>query len=410
MAAVPAFDERSFESPAGSVLYLQKPAGVTGRIVIPGFVVSALEGSRAIVVSCVESDAQSAEQALDDAVVGAQVALDLWAIKGSLVGQLSAPEREHISWWTEHGAGMEARIWHESEFGLKISISGHVTDKDGKPVQRPAPPEPQWHPSFRYFRLGQASTDLVDAFRNYYLALESVLSSVVPVRLRANGRPAEREGEWLKRALTETGKIIDLGLYVDEQGVASFVEQIIQDLYSEARTATFHAKDGASVLLPHDPETRQKLRGHVKRLRNMYLGIVKEYLGTSFGGRGGVTPYLLEKMADAMTFQSVYLSSDPFDAAAVGDGPIPVNSVVIDAPDSGPHKVRDYLVIYSASFVPANVGISTMRQFGWSTDGSSIGMFDDVEGLLDLSGLSRVHLVNGISMPNPASLGTRYLS
>lgn len=49
----------------------------------------------------------------------------------------------------------------------------------------------------RHFRLSQTTSDLFDAFRNLYLALESLLSTIAPMRLHPDGRPAEGEGVWL---------------------------------------------------------------------------------------------------------------------------------------------------------------------------------------------------------------------
>jgi len=48
----------------------------------------------------------------------------------------------------------------------------------------------------RFFRVSQTTDNRFDAFRNLYLALESILSKIAPVKSRANGRSDEGEGEW----------------------------------------------------------------------------------------------------------------------------------------------------------------------------------------------------------------------
>ena len=83
---------------------------------------------------------------------------------------------------------------------MRIAIEAQTTFKmtaGGGPTAYPL----AWHESMRYFRISQITTDMFDAFRNLYLALESLLSHIAPVRLRPNGRPDEGEGQWAKRAL-----------------------------------------------------------------------------------------------------------------------------------------------------------------------------------------------------------------
>lgn len=116
----------------------------------------------------------------------------------------------------------------------------------------------------RYFRLSQTTTDLFDAFRNLYLALESLLSTVEPMRMRPNGRP-ESEREWLNRALRAAEQAMlahnpaqRLGSYLqpaDDATGATAADAVVADLWTSARTTVFHAKKGRAVALPqHDPD------------------------------------------------------------------------------------------------------------------------------------------------------------
>lgn len=127
----------------------------------------------------------------------------------------------------------------------------------------PPKPEPvlEWHPSFRFFRLGQATTDLVDAFRNYYLALEAILSTIEPMELRQDGRPAERETDWLNRALPKAATFVDFREYAAPGSSGDPIDAIRTDIYAGARTRTFHAKTGATVLLPHDDGDSERIAG-----------------------------------------------------------------------------------------------------------------------------------------------------
>jgi hypothetical protein len=147
---------------------------------------------------------------------------------------------------------------------------------DALGVERePSPdPEPAWHPSFRYFRLAQVSDEVFDAYRNLYLALEAILSTETP---RGRG---ERESDWLLRALTEAqAGGTNLAAYAPP-GATDLVQAIRQELYSDVRTATFHAKVGAPSLLPLDPVDRRAVVESLGRLAGLYLDLAQRVLNT----------------------------------------------------------------------------------------------------------------------------------
>jgi hypothetical protein len=108
-------------------------------------------------------------------------ALDLIAIRSAGSYALAEPAAPSVS-WVPSGGGPALRITSEVHSTSGLTIGGP-----------PGPYALQWHECMRYFRMSQTTTDLFDAFRNLYLALESLLSHVAPVRLQANGT-AEREG------------------------------------------------------------------------------------------------------------------------------------------------------------------------------------------------------------------------
>jgi hypothetical protein len=264
---MPAFDEQTFEGSRGAVLYLQEPARKSARQTLASGVVSSKKGSRALVVSNSNTDTQGIESTLDESIRVAQDALDIWAVEGVMARTLAAVADENIVWWEGIDGLLACRIWATARFNPTFEARGQVRDKEGNIV--PPAPEPvlNWHPSFRFFRLGQATTDLVDAFRNYYLALEAMLSTIEPMRLRQDGRPAERERDWLDRALRRAATIVDFANYTGPNASGDPIDAVTTDIYAGARTRTFHAKAGAAVLLPHDDATRSALRDSVTRLR-----------------------------------------------------------------------------------------------------------------------------------------------
>ena len=175
------------------------------------------------------------------------------------------------------------------DLGFSFSGTAEVRDAAGNLVTQPAPPPVPWHESFRYFRISQTTGDLFDAYRNLYLAVESLLSTIVPMRLNAVGRPAEREGEWLRRALTQIHPAtVDLANYA-VAGVANPVDAVFNDLYAGTRTQLFHSKAGRPILLPHTLSGRDSVLASLERLGRLYVDLARSAL--SLQRRGGVMTY-----------------------------------------------------------------------------------------------------------------------
>ena len=200
---------------------------------------------------------------------------------------IEGAETVHLVWWTET-RGIVLRDVAISDLGFRFSATAEVRDAAGNLVTQPAPPPVPCHESFRYFRISQTTGDLFDAYRNLYLAVESLLSTVVPMRLNASGGPAEGEGRWLHRALTEVHPpTVDLANYV-VAGAADPVDAVFDDLYAGTRTQLFHSKAGRPILLPHTLSGRDDVLASLERLGRLYVDLARSAL--SLQRRGGVRP------------------------------------------------------------------------------------------------------------------------
>ncbi len=169
------------------------------------------------------------------------------------------------------------RIVGVADHSVSLTATLSVVDAHGNP--KPAPPLPVvWHPSFRYFRVSQTSTDLFDAYRNLYLALESILTTIVPFDRSV------AESQWLERALRQIGKTLPLARYAPA-GSIDLPADICQDIYVKTRTAIFHAKQGRTVFLPG---THARVVDTLERLSHLYLDLVDKTLGVR-RSTGGMT-------------------------------------------------------------------------------------------------------------------------
>jgi hypothetical protein len=225
------------------------------------------------------------EDARDLGLEAAQQGLDVLSISGTAALNVLNMEGSHFAWWP-NGSDVVLRLVGLSDWNVGVSATASVTNAAGQTTATPQPPV-VWHPSFRYFRLSQTTTDLLDAYRNLYLGVESVLSTIVPVGVQSNGRP-ERESTWLRRGLRTVHAVSSLAGYAPP-GSTDPPKDIYQDVYANNRTAIFHAKQGRTTLLPHGAWDRNAVQASFERLTRLYLDLVNMAFGVRRGG--GVMTY-----------------------------------------------------------------------------------------------------------------------
>lgn len=178
-----------------------------------------------------------------------QEALDVLSItgRGDLVTREA--EDEYFVWWatlTERTIALVTTITLSHKVD-PVSIT--VKDAHGNVVP---PPQviPKHHIGFRFFRLSQASDDLYDAYRNMYLAFESLLSSHYP-------KTKGTEIDWLRNSLTKASTDLSLTDVVPT-GTPDTVSHVLNIIYKDARLPLFHAKDGKAYFAPvHNASDRE---------------------------------------------------------------------------------------------------------------------------------------------------------
>src|SRR5262249_37339044 len=147
--------------------------------------------------------------------------------------------------------------------------------------------------------------DTFDAFRNLYLALESLLDTVRPVQTKPNGR-RESEGEWLSRwtrvfgaravrltvlqavplsamlqepmaayleaALATVAATLDLRPFA-LPGAGAPQSRIFTEIYKGCRNPVFHAKSSGNPLLPGEYSDRAAVASSVRRITGFYIAL-----------------------------------------------------------------------------------------------------------------------------------------
>jgi hypothetical protein len=292
-----AIADRGSAHPSGALFLLAHPAKAS-IIIQPetGTEVELRSGSAFLVARC--GDSGSAEHAFDKAHETAQRALDIISAAGQRPMQIVDAHTEVLLWWRE-GSRQILRVISVMPTGIEISMSVTVMGADGQIVPSAPQPQPTWHASLRYFRLSQLTDDLTEAFRNAYLAFESILSLRYPRLTFPSRRPGgrlvhEAEGVWLERALRAVDSSNPLNqAYVSRTG--DCVTDFIQDVYTDVRCRLFHAKSGSSVILPHSIIDRRSVRAACANLMRVTQMLITSWLSGRRGG--GVLTHYGFKMA-----------------------------------------------------------------------------------------------------------------
>lgn len=198
-----------------------------------------------------------------------QEALDLLSIQGR--GDLLTRDvaEDHLLWWKGED-GHCAALVATSTFSIKLGhIELTVRDADGNVVQPTSSPVSH-HLAFRFYRLAQASDDLFDAFRNMYLAFESLLSSKHP-------KGGQWEINWLRSALTAASAELDLRSLCPTS-TPDPVDHILLVTYQEARLPLFHAKNGCTYFAPSTAhENRAVVQKALELLTNLVLRMADKW-------------------------------------------------------------------------------------------------------------------------------------
>ncbi len=197
-----------------------------------------------------------------------QRGLDILSIENDADHRCENLHSEHIVAWSKESRQF-LRLVGIADFSVGSSASATVRDKNGELVKQDIP-ETKWHESLRFFRLSQSTDDLFDAYRNAFLALETLLSDRTPIR----SEDGEGESDWLKRALSEAQKDIDLGKFAPNP--SSPVESIHGYQYKSTRCEMFHSKISEPSLVPHRVEDREHVHNALDDLLRIYVTILRD--------------------------------------------------------------------------------------------------------------------------------------
>jgi len=253
----------------------------------------------------------------------------------------------------------------------------------------------------RYFRLAQLTDDLFDAYRNLYLALESILDRMAPQTIKAAGKPAEGESAWFKRALGIADTRVGLALFAP-QGSTNPVQDLYNELYMATRTALFHSKSSRQSILPHAPgKGHEDVAAAVERLSRLYIALAEKELGTrsvmgvvTYAGFDLMTGGLKSRLRLQITDAAAAAHADMEVLNSTGGAVIDLNTR--HAPELEKPFMRSFLGTAKA----AEIGkLSRLAVLAANVD-DKLAAYASIEGELILGGVDRLEGQVAVRMRN----------
>jgi len=362
------------------------------------------EGNRYVVARSPQS--LDADTVLSPAHGAIQKALDFLSFQNEGDFTCRDVDEERIIWWRD-GQSQHLRTVNVTGLGVATSAVAVKTSGSGQ-QSTPAPSQPNWHESLRYFRLAQKTDDLFDAYRNTYLALEMILSYQDPQK------SSEGERDWFERALRNAHKQLSLEKFAPNQ--QKVVDSIVQQQYYDTRVKLFHSKQGRSKLLPHNDKHRRRVQEALDNLSSMTVHIMKNTLN-------------IQRSSGVMTNQGFdammsWIQDDQKIEARISDDDSPLNkSETLSSP---PWQGSICLsTSYSTKFSEpglkcvlaeepvSNMGQNTVRRIGLANDqdnGFELFTAGRLEAELKLDNIDQFEARLGIELRNRNTVRKRFPS
>ena len=325
-------------------------------------------------------------------------------------------DEHHLVWWTSSHHGSVLR-WTTvenipedvfEELGQRFSHT--VMERLPSNVRVADPPAwSEWHPSFRYFRLAQLSDDLVEAFRNMFLAVESVLDHVLPAAGSGLG-----ETQWIRRALDTALVNVDQGgRFTDGHG-GTATDYVVAVFYRFHRGSMFHSKlsYGADRLrVPHLEHERSvdQLEQGLSDLRVLYVKLASAHLALDYRGGFMLAQGGFDAMFRGMLGRlTLYVTDDDTPGDQLKDetdlnprGRWLMEMHTRNAKRLERRMTRHFLGVCAGRDVPQDIDV---RGVVAGVDGVPV-VASDTEEVLRPQGFDRMEVVMGLTALNKAPSG-----
>jgi|688.fasta_scaffold127942_2 hypothetical protein len=339
--------DKNSELDSGAAFLLSQKCNVTELISLdPDWEVEVKVGSPYVVARFKE--AIDANDAFNKGYILAQQGLDILSVMGKDNLSIRNGDDEYLIWWREESEQiLRVVTLYRYSNSMKVSF-GLANDQP--------PPKPIYHESFRYIRLAQITDDLFDAYRNMYLALELLVSTISPIRKdipTKNGKvKKETETEWLIRVI---GSSPD---YFTER-------KTVEEIY-KIRCDLFHAKENKMYKLPQkNLDDRKTVSDGLNDLSILVFKLLRKLQNV---GRetGWIFPFMSDHIIKLSEKTFIIVSDDDssIDVRETIDSPTFRNSVKMITKYDYDLSERDFVVFLGSIDVNKLQSLSKIARFG----------------------------------------------
>lgn len=408
----------------GGVFLLRKRARESCTVSMGGWATTVIAGQK-VVITRGPSTATDFPATFTDALNAANRGLDYLSVTRQADCAIRDAHDDCLVWWPDASVGgVVIRCQIVQPYGMIASATGVVTDANGNVVESPPPPTPMADDAFRFVRMARTSDDLFDAYRNLFLAFESLLSDIRPRRRARAARQQRRwwcctrkpeivvgtrwesEHDWFMDALDHADKLVPLA-NLTPSGVTNHKKWIYRHLYSAERTALMHAKRGQNYLLPHEIADRTELIESLGKLWHYIKDLIEKHLNVR-GRSYSLSSYAVEHMARGVLMQfPLVVSDDDGPLNPDGENLIEATATVVplrsSTPRADPHDPDLWKLL--AHCEASDVAGLSIRRFGhMRSDGSGIcEVLSELVGPLILGGaMARLEVDRGFRYVSPS--------
>jgi hypothetical protein len=228
------------------------------------------------------------------------------------------------------------------------------------------------------------------------------------MRVNATGRPTEREGDWLRRALTQIHPTtVDLANYAVARA-ANPVEAVYNDLYAGTRTQLSHSKAGRPILLPHTLSGRENVLASLERLGRLYVDLARSAL--SLQRRGGVMTYAGFRAATNFVAE-LFLSDDRAPAEKTDTAINPSGGAVMALPTQPPNQSRPGITTWASEVLVTDVltRVPVIRRVAMTINGT-LSLLSTHQPALNIDDAAVFQVHRSLQLVNPDTVKFRYVT
>lgn len=271
---------------SGGAFQLGKPARIEGAVNVGGWT-TCVNAESGLVVTYSEQEL-GIEDAFSEALRNANLGLDYMCALAMGDAVITDPYTESLTWALKDGS-VTMRATVIAPISPEFTATAVVRNTDGNVVPQIAPPPPLLHDAMRFMRVARSANSLFEAYRNMFLAVESLLHHAYP-------QQGGGEGSWFKAALAQTDSVVPASTLAPD-GEPDPIQWAYDKIYSDFRSGLMHAK--RDYHLPGDEARRTEMEDSFNALWRYTRNFMGKVLGTP--GRGGrLSDYGWKSMCEAV--------------------------------------------------------------------------------------------------------------